>query len=104
MIAALGVPLRTTELEIEIEPARSPDVRIGKIFDRNWELISFLLPMMLVKGILKQHFRGKIRDAVFTNLSRLAFQWEEIVNASLLQMEKESLLRVDNLIATIEQF
>jgi GTP-binding protein EngB required for normal cell division len=102
MIAALGVPLRTTEVEIEIEPPRSPDVRIGKIFDRNWELISFLLPMTLVKGILKQHFRGKIRDVVFKNLSRLAFQWEEIVNAGLVRMEKESLLRVDNLIATIE--
>ena len=51
---------------------------------------------------LEKHFRGKIRDAVFKNLSRLAFQWEEIVNAGLAQMEKEALLRMDNLIATIE--
>jgi hypothetical protein len=58
--------------------------------------------MPLVKGILERHFRKKIRDLSVPNLSRLAFQWEEVVNASLSQMEKEALLRMDNLVASIE--
>ena len=101
-LATLGVPLRTTEVELAFESPRTPDIRVGKIFDRNWELISLLLPMFAVKGILETHFRRKIRDIVFKNLSRLAFQWEDLVNAGLFQMENEAILRLDNLVSTIE--
>jgi len=102
-LQALGVPLRTSEMELHVEDQRSPDVRLGKIFDRNWELLSFLLPMPLVKGLLKKHFERKVGDVVFMNLSRLASQWEGIVNASLSTLEKEALHRLAVLIATIEK-
>jgi len=101
-LAALGVPLRTTEVEFDIQSPQVPDIRIGKIFDRNWELISLFLPMFAVKGILEAHFRRKIYDTVFKNLSRLAFQWEDLVNAGLFQMEKEAFLRLNNLVSTVE--
>ncbi|MFB3778364.1 MAG: dynamin family protein [Bryobacteraceae bacterium] len=102
-LEALGVPLRTTQIEIRTEDPRSPDVRVGKIFDRNWELISFLAPMVLLKGVVKKHFQHKVPDVVFTNLSRLSSQWEEIVRGALGAVEKESTRRLDNLIATIER-
>jgi GTP-binding protein EngB required for normal cell division len=98
----LGVPLRTTEIDLQTTEPRSPDVRVGKIFDRNWELLSFIVPMALIKGALKRHFRRKVEDVVFMNLSRLASQWEEIVNAALFALQAESLRRLDNLISTIE--
>ena len=85
---ALGVPLRTTEVEIEAKEPRSPDIRIGKLFDREWELISFLIPMSLAKGIVRRHFRKTIADVVFKNLSRLASQWEKSVNTALYAMDK----------------
>jgi len=99
---ALGVPLRTTEVEIEPEIPRSPDIRIGKVFDHEWELISFLIPMRLVQRIVEKHFRRTITDVVFKNLSRLASQWEGKVNASLALTEKEALGRLDDLVGTIE--
>jgi GTP-binding protein EngB required for normal cell division len=102
-LQALGVPLRTSETELRVEDPRSPDVRIGKIFDRNWELVSFLLPMALIKGLLKRHFERKVADVVFVNLSRLASQWEQIVNASLMILEKEAIHRLETLIVTIEK-
>ena len=101
-LETLGVPLRTTEMEIHTEDPRSPDVRVGKIFDHTWELLSFLAPMALVKGVVKRHFRRKVGDVVFMNLSRLASQWEAIVNAALLALEKEAMRRLDSLIATVE--
>jgi signal recognition particle receptor subunit beta len=101
-LATLGVPLRTTELGLEVQSPQSPDIRIGKIFDRNWELLSAIVPMTLVKGILRNHFRQKIADAVLKNLSRLAFQWEEIVNAALSEMEREALARLENLVSTLD--
>ena len=48
-IEAIGTPLRTTEMEIQVEPTRSPDIRVGKIFDRNWDGPSFLIPMPLIR-------------------------------------------------------
>jgi len=103
MLETLGVPLRTTEMELQTEDPRSPDVRVGKIFDRNWELLSWLIPMALVEGVVLKHYHHKVEDLVFTNLSRLASQWEDIVNASLRVLEKESVRRLDGLIATIDK-
>jgi hypothetical protein len=103
LLETLGVPLRTTEMELRTEDPRSPDVRVGRIFDHNWELLSWVIPMALVRGAVRKHYQRKVEDLVFTNLSRLASQWEEIVNASLQALEKESIRRLDGLIATIEK-
>jgi hypothetical protein len=75
---------------------------VGKIFDHTWELLSPLVPMRLVKGMVERHFARKVGDAVFMNLSRLASQWEGLVNAALHLLEKEAIRRLDGLIATIE--
>jgi len=99
---ALGVPLRTTEVEIEAAEPRSPDIRIGRLFDRQWEMISFLIPMRVAKGVVRNHFRYKIVDTVYKNLSRLASQWEQSINAALYAMDKEAARRLLDLIGTIE--
>jgi GTP-binding protein EngB required for normal cell division len=100
---ALGVPLRTTEVEIEAKEPRTPDIRIGKLFDREWQMISFLIPMSLAKGIVRGHFRRKIADTVFKNLSRLASQWEQSINPALYAMDKEAEGRLEDLVSTIER-
>jgi hypothetical protein len=102
-LQALGVPLRTTQIDLRTEDPRSPDVRVGRIFDRNWELLSFLVPMALIQGVVKKHFERKVADVVFMNLSRLASQWEGIVTGTLSALEKESMRRLDGLVATIER-
>jgi GTP-binding protein EngB required for normal cell division len=102
-LQALGVPLRTREMDLPIEEPRSPDVRVGKIFDRNWELLSPILPMPLIRGFIERHFEAKVADAVFMNLSRLTTQWDEIVRSSIQTMEKEALRRLDGLALTISR-
>ena len=102
-LETLGVPLKTTEVDLRPEAPRTPDVRVGKIFDRNWELLSVVVPMMLVKKLVQRHFESKTADSVFVNLSRLVSQWEEVVNASFLVLQKDAENRLDELIATIER-
>ena len=63
MLVTLGVPLRTTEMELQTRSPRSPDVRVGKIFDRNWELLSWLIPMALVQGVVLRHYHHKVGGA-----------------------------------------
>jgi GTP-binding protein EngB required for normal cell division len=102
-LAALGVPLRTSEIDLPADEPGSPDVRVGKIFDRNWELLSFLLPMWAIRGMVYRHFQRKTADAAFVNLSRLATQWADAVRASIAGLEKEAIRRLDGLVGTIDR-
>jgi GTP-binding protein EngB required for normal cell division len=100
---ALGVPLETTQVELTTGDPRSPDVRVGRIFDHDWELLSAAVPMSLLQGAVRRHFERKVADVVFMNLSRLASQWEEVVGAALLASEKDAVGRLDTLVATVEK-
>jgi hypothetical protein len=59
--------------------------------------------MSLLQGAVMRHFERRVADVVFMNLSRLASQWEEIVNASLVALEKDSIRQLDGLVVTIEK-
>jgi GTP-binding protein EngB required for normal cell division len=100
---ALGVALETTQVELIAQEPRSPDIRIGRIFDHNWELVSPIVPMWLLRGVVKRHFERRVADVLLMNLSRLASQWEEAVGGALLILEKDSVARLDTLVATIEK-
>jgi hypothetical protein len=102
-LEALGVSLETTQVELTAQEPRSPDIRVGRIFDHNWELLSVVAPMSLLQRAVKRHFERRVADVVFMNLSRLASQWESVVGAALVILEKDSIRRFDTLIATIEK-
>ncbi|MGO9255584.1 MAG: dynamin family protein [Bryobacteraceae bacterium] len=100
---AFGVPLRTTETEIEVVEPCTPDIRIGRVFDRNWELLSPILPVWTIKAAVRRHFARTISYLVYQNLSRLGAQWEESINGTLWGVEKEARRRLDELMGTIER-
>jgi GTP-binding protein EngB required for normal cell division len=99
---ALGVPLRTTEIALQTKEPQSPDIRLGRMFDHNWELLSFLIPMTLFAGMVRNHFSRKVAHLVVVHLSRLASQWEEIITSQLHSLEEESLQRLNGFISTVE--
>jgi len=100
---AFGVPLRTTETEINVVEPHTPDIRVGRVFDRNWELLSPVVPVWMIKGIVHRHFARTISYVVYQNLSRLGSQWEESINGVLWGVEKEARRRLDELIGTVER-
>lgn len=100
---AFGVPLRTTETEISVAEPSTPDIRIGRVFDRNWELLSPILPVCMIKAAVRRHFARTISYLIYQNISRLSTQWEESVNGALWSVEKESRRRLDELIGTVER-
>ncbi len=102
-LRAFGIPLRTTEVEIEVQEPQTPDIRVGRIFDRNWELLSPVAPVVLIKSLVRRHFTQRIPDIVYANISRLTSQWEESVNTALRSIEKEAERRLDELIGTVER-
>ena len=100
---AFGVPLRTTETEINVVEPRTPDIRIGRVFDRNWELLSPILPVWPIKAAVHRHFTSTISYLVYLNLSRLSTQWDESINGALWGVEKEARRRLDELLGTVER-
>jgi GTP-binding protein EngB required for normal cell division len=102
-LRAFGIPLRTTEVDIQIQEPQAPDIRVGQIFDRNWELLSPVMPVALIKSLVRRHFTQRIPDIVYANISRLTSQWEDSINAALLSVGKEAERRLDELIATMER-
>jgi len=100
---AFGVPLRATETEIAVVEPSTPDIRVGRVFDRNWELLSPILPVWTIKAVVRRHFARTISYLIYQNLSRLSTQWEESVNGALWSVEKESRRRLDELMGTVER-
>jgi GTP-binding protein EngB required for normal cell division len=100
---AFGVPLRTTETDIDVVEPKTPDIRIGRVFDRSWDLLSPILPVWLIRSAVHRHFARTISYLVYTNLSRLSTQWEESINGALSDVEKESRRRLEELLGTVER-
>ena len=100
---AFGVPLRTTETEIHVVEPGTPDIRVGRVFDRNWELLSPLLPVWMIKAAVRRHFARAISYLVYQNLSRVSTQWEESINDALWGVEKEARRRLEELMGTVER-
>jgi GTP-binding protein EngB required for normal cell division len=100
---AFGVPLRTTETEISVVEPCTPDVRVGRVFDRSWELLSPVLPVWMIKPAVHHHFARTISYLVYQNLSRLSNQWEQSINGALWEIAKEAWRRLDELIGTVER-
>ncbi len=98
-----GVPLRTAELETIAPPLKAPDLKIGRIFDHNWELISPVIPMPLIRGSVQQRLLEKVEYETHKNLSRLANQWSEIATEMIASVQKEAAQRLEQLVETVER-
>jgi GTP-binding protein EngB required for normal cell division len=98
-----GVALVTAQVEIVIAPPTSPDISIGKIFDRNWELLSFVIPMWIARGMMRKRFVRKIESETYKNLSRLTSQWEEALASSMRAAGIEAERQLDEYVATIRR-
>ena len=102
-LRAFGVPLRTTETEINVVEPSTPDIRLGRVFDRSWDLLSPILPVWLIRASVHRHFVRTISYLVYTNLSRLSTQWEESINGALWDVERESRRTLDDLLGTVQR-
>ncbi|HTU46880.1 MAG TPA: dynamin family protein [Bryobacteraceae bacterium] len=101
--ALYGIPLRTTEPDIRPESPKMPDVKIGRVFDHNWELLSPIIPMSILRQAVFRRLRRKITDETFKNLSRLSNQWTDIVTGAIFQLQREAESRIEDLLATVER-
>lgn len=100
---ALGLSFEGASFHAAIaEPAR-PNIRVGKIFAISIDLLWFLIPMGLVRSLVFRHFRKRIDWEAEKNLSRLASQWADAVNASIDDLARQAMAFVTDELSTIER-
>jgi GTPase Era involved in 16S rRNA processing len=102
-LCTFGIRLRTTEVDIEVQRPSVPDISVGKIFDRNWELLSGIIPLLLFRRAIERQFRKTIEDKVVRNFSRLASQWEEAISSAIHNAEQEAERRLDEFVLTVRR-
>lgn len=102
-LRVFGVSLRTTEPAVAVREPATPDIRVGRVFDRNWELLSPILPVWMIESAVRRHFARTVSYLIYENLSRLAAQWEEGIQRALRDVEREAGNRLDELLSTVER-
>ncbi len=99
---ALGLTFEGARFQAEIAAPREPDVRIGRVFDTQVDLLWFLLPMGLLGPLFERHFLKLLPWEVEKSLSRLANQWAEVGQASLQNLVVQALDFMRQELATLE--
>jgi GTP-binding protein EngB required for normal cell division len=98
----LGVKLAEADWKMEVSEPEHPDIKTVRTFDYHFDLIWFLIPMVIFRGLFERHFMKKIPYEVTANLSRLAAQWEDRINRTIDDMRKQALKYVQDELSTIE--
>jgi len=98
----LGVRLAEADWKIEVSEPEHPDIKAVRPFDYHFDLIWFLIPMLIFRRLFEKNFLSKIAHEVEANLSRLAAQWEDRINRSIEEMRKQALKYVQDELATID--
>lgn len=99
---ALGISFEGARFHAEIEEPKQPDIRVGRTFDANIEILWFLVPMRIVRPAVNRHFLKLLPWEAEKNLSRLAAQWAAAVDASVDDLARQALEFMQNELSTIE--
>jgi GTP-binding protein EngB required for normal cell division len=98
----LGVKLPEVDWKIDVTEPDHPDIAFTKAFDFHFDLIWFLIPMMIFRKIFERHFIRGVPRQVEINLSRLAYQWETRINNGIDSMRIQAIIYVQEELSTIE--
>jgi GTP-binding protein EngB required for normal cell division len=98
----LGVKLPDVDWKIDVTEPDHPDIAFTKSFDFHFDLIWFLIPMIIFRKISERHFIRSVPRQVEINLSRLAYQWETRINNAIDAMRIQAIIYVQEELSTIE--
>jgi GTP-binding protein EngB required for normal cell division len=98
----LGVKLAEANWKMEVSVPDHPDIKTIRSFDFHLDLIWFLIPMVIFRGLFEKHFLSGIPREVEANLSRLAAQWEDCINRAIEKMRKQAVNYIKEELSTID--
>jgi len=90
----LRLTLPDADWHIEVETPLKPDIKVLYAFDSHFDLLWFLIAMVIFRRLFERHFIGEIPKTVVFNLSRLAAQGEDAINKTIDAMRKQAALYI----------
>lgn len=102
ILQALGMRFTPEPFEVEVRRPSRPDISISGLFMIDIDLLWFLIPMTLFRPWIEKRLLARVPEEVHKNLSRLASQWTDAVNASMDRIEKAAIRSVQDQISTVE--
>ncbi|HZW35782.1 MAG TPA: GTP-binding protein, partial [Candidatus Deferrimicrobiaceae bacterium] len=100
---ALGMKFSGANFDTLIREPSRPNVKVGYIFDIQIDLLWFLIPMTVFRGMIHRRFLGRIPWEVEKNLSRLAGQWADALYASIDDLVRQTNEFIQGELVTIER-
>jgi GTP-binding protein EngB required for normal cell division len=102
ILQALGISFDLGQFKAEISRPEAPHISVSKLFDMDIDLLWFLIPMPVFRGSFEKHFLNRIPWEIEKNLSRLATQWSDGINAAIQSIEADAENSVRDQITTVE--
>jgi hypothetical protein len=99
---ALGIQFQVEPFGIDLQMPALPDVAISNLFMFNTDLLWFVIPMGIFRSWADGHFLNRIPFETEKNLSRLASQWTESINAAILKIQRNAERNVRDQLSTVE--
>ncbi len=100
---ALGIAFSGAHFDARLVPPQRPDVRVGATFDTHIDLLWFAIPMAVFRPLVRRHFLALIPWEAEKNLSRLAGQWADAVNASIAALAVQAVDFIQGELSTIDR-
>ncbi|MDH7480257.1 MAG: hypothetical protein QHH02_09620, partial [Syntrophomonadaceae bacterium] len=100
----LGVQMRPENWEIEVGELRKPDIAVSRSFEMHLDLLWFLFPMFIFRGVFRRYFSRRIGYEVEKNLHRLTSDLNERVNREIDNLMAQALAYMNeelNLVETL---
>jgi len=103
---ALDMSFAGATFEGTIRHPERPDIRVSRVFDIPFEILWFVIPMVIFRPLVNRHCVRRISWEVEKNLHRLAGQWSLTIGESIdglaqhaQQFMREELVTIERLIA-----
>lgn len=100
---ALQISFGGARFEVAQPQLSYPDVRVDWAFDVPLDLIWFLVPMPVFRGLIYRRLRGQLAWEVEKNLSRLAVDWADAVATMVTDLAEQARSFIEQGLATLDE-
>lgn len=100
---ALRTRFQGASFEVAVRQPDRPDVKVDKTFDIPIDMLWFLIPMPLVRPLIRRHLRGRLPWEVEKNLARLGVQWADAVAVCIDDLAAQARAFIMRELETVEE-
>jgi len=98
----LGTTIKHEEWVAEVREIKNPDVRIGRASDFHLDLLWFLFPMFIFRGVFLKHFSKQIPHEINKNIRRVTSDITGVINKGIEELKDQTFRYIGNELSTVE--